>query len=155
MSAYQTGRQPGDPLFDGAEEFAAAMIESDVQVVEIRKAAVAIYMVVEKVVADDVARILNEAAARIAAQTNDLARFTVGGLLDVHAICDQRDALRDECTKLGKDAARYRFVLPMIGGEDSPEADRRTLLLGAALMRGLTGDDAVDAARAALAAETK
>ena len=42
------------------------------------------------------------------------------------------------------DAERYRYLRPLIIG--GPEADARTLLLGEMLMRGLDGDNVVDAA---------
>lgn len=56
------------------------------------------------------------------------------------------ERLRAENAALAQDAARYRFVEPMIGGDDITEADRRTLLIVGGLMKGMTTDQAVDAA---------
>jgi hypothetical protein len=47
-----------------------------------------------------------------------------------------------------KDAARLKYVLPMLGGDDSAEADRRTMAIAHQLMLGLTTIAAIDAARA-------
>jgi hypothetical protein len=42
------------------------------------------------------------------------------------------------------DAKRLDFVLPIICGSNDYEANKRTTLLGYALMRGLNGRDAID-----------
>jgi hypothetical protein len=53
--------------------------------------------------------------------------------------------LWEENVRLRKDAERYRWALPIL--TDGPEADQRALRLAAALMTGLDGDAAIDAAR--------
>lgn len=45
-----------------------------------------------------------------------------------------------------KNAKRVKWMLPLLGGDDSPEADKRTLLLANELMRGKSGLEAIDAA---------
>ncbi len=55
--------------------------------------------------------------------------------------------------KLAADSRRYRWLLPiLIGGEGG---DQRTLHITAALMRGLDGDAAIDAAMAAHTGDPK
>lgn len=57
-----------------------------------------------------------------------------------------RDELITQLQESEKDAARYRFVLPIITGEDSDAADKITRAVGYQLMRGLDGNAAIDAA---------
>ena len=44
----------------------------------------------------------DEAAATIRALREDMKRFTADGLLDVHAICDQRDLFRNNVNSIGE-----------------------------------------------------
>lgn len=48
--------------------------------------------------------------------------------------------------KIGRDAARYQWLMPVVTGEDDVETLRKSLALAGAIVRGLTGDEAVDAA---------
>jgi hypothetical protein len=52
-----------------------------------------------------------------------------------------------ENAELRADAERYRWVLPIVSGEDDPDVNKRMGLLGNALASGLTGTAAIDAAR--------
>lgn len=83
----------------------------------------------------------------------------------VAIVTKQTDDERDRLLKMGDedghcgmcgrgddtaaDAKRYRWLLPIVTAGD--ECDARTLLVGAALMRGLDGDAAIDAAMAGTA----
>lgn len=55
--------------------------------------------------------------------------------------------LRDELASALADAERYRWAEPILTQSDEKIADARTLRLGLALSKGLTGNAAVDAAR--------
>jgi hypothetical protein len=52
--------------------------------------------------------------------------------------------LERELAAAQADAQRLDFVLPIICGSNDYEANKRTTLLGYALMRGLNGRDAID-----------
>jgi chromosome segregation ATPase len=84
--------------------------------------------------------------------------FVLGklALCDSHiAACEKErdDALEREhhwndlYIKSEKDAERYRWILPIVTGDDSDEADKRAMAIATQLMKGLDGDDAIDAAR--------
>lgn len=45
-----------------------------------------------------------------------------------------------------KDARRLDWIMPILGGDDTKEADRRALALAAQLVNGLSGRDMIDAA---------
>lgn len=59
-------------------------------------------------------------------------------------------ALENSNTELQLDKERLDWVLPIITGEDDDTANNRTVVLAACLMGGLTGRDAIDAARKAV-----
>jgi hypothetical protein len=53
----------------------------------------------------------------------------------------------DRLARMREDVARLEWLLPVIGGDDTPIANARTLALGKALMNKLDGREAIDAAR--------
>lgn len=57
-------------------------------------------------------------------------------------------AVEDATALLNKDSVRLEWCLDILAGEDSDRADRKALRLGAALMLGLDGRDAIDRAMA-------
>ena len=44
------------------------------------------------------------------------------------------------------DQERFEFVLDIVTGEDTPEANQRTFAIGVALTKGFCGRDAIDEA---------
>lgn len=71
-------------------------------------------------------------------------RGTEGASVCVH--CGE-PAGPDHCAALAKDAARYRFLLPIVTGDGDVD-DARAIAVGFQLLRGLDGDAAIDAAMA-------
>jgi hypothetical protein len=73
--------------------------------------------------------------------------------MDYRMKCDEELKLRDtqiqrlvaENYELEKDAVRYRFVLPIITGHDSDEADVLAMSIAVQLAHGLDGNSAIDA----------
>ena len=53
-------------------------------------------------------KLLQKATDELARLRADLARFTGDGLLDCHAICDQRDAAVAECDRLRAEVERLK-----------------------------------------------
>lgn len=79
-----------------------------------------------------------------------------GSILFEHidALRDAHTALRARCGEMETDARRWEVVMPMLTGDDTPEADAITLAIGAGLMNGETIEkivdgliDAIDSAR--------
>lgn len=63
--------------------------------------------------------------------------------------CDPKALIcpaRLELDKLAKDAERYQFVKIIVTGGDCPVSDMRTTAIGIALLNGMEGDAAIDAA---------
>lgn len=57
----------------------------------------------------------------------------------------------DELARLRECELRCAWLLPIVTGEDSQEVNEKTLAIAQALAIGLTGNDAVDAARKVVA----
>jgi hypothetical protein len=64
----------------------------------------------------------------------------------VMCLHDQIKHLEAEVAELRKDAERYHFILPIITGNDSDNADKIAMAVAIQLMKGLDGDAAIDAA---------
>jgi hypothetical protein len=64
--------------------------------------------------------------------------------------CEERrleaESLRAQLASAERDAARLEYVLPLLGGDDTTEADARTMRIAAGIMRGLDARAAIDAA---------
>lgn len=56
------------------------------------------------------------------------------------------EALERELAEASKDAARFQWILPILTGDDDGQANVKTMKLAGALMVGLDGIAAVDAA---------
>lgn len=65
--------------------------------------------------------------------------FPVGTLFYLHPPSAEIEELR-------KDAERYHFILPIVTGIDSDNADKIAMAIATQLMKGLDGDAAIDAA---------
>lgn len=65
----------------------------------------------------------------------------------VHITHHERSAYQTGLAQNAKDAERLDWLLPLLmDGAEVPEADARTLALGRALIKGLSGRTAIDAA---------
>ena len=99
----------------------------------------------EKIAWGSDSALMLEAAAMLAAKDAELADKRV----QVNRLLPYVDAFRREETRADlaeRDTDRLDWVLSFAGGDDSPLADKRTMQLAKALMTGLDGRAAVDAA---------
>ena len=60
--------------------------------------------------------------------------------------CPNCEHLRLELGQYRRDAELLQWVLPIVTGEDSKEADKRAMLIAHKLIIGLDGRDAISAA---------